>query len=122
MTEVVDNILNQLNKVGETVVDKSGKYFKKAVDKGEELTRKGRIQLDIEKAKRELKSKYTEMGEFIYQHHNSASRRSVVKTEEYLLLVTEINQLRQRISEREMEKQTVKTPVEEGVNTKETTE
>ena len=43
-----------LNQFGEKVANKTGIYIQKAVNKGEELTRKGKIQIEIERTKNEI--------------------------------------------------------------------
>ncbi len=112
MTDVFENLLSQLNKFGETVVDKSGFYFKKAVDKGEKLSKIGKIQFEIEKARRDLKNKYMQLGDFIYQQHQIAPEE-VLQGEEYHLFLEGIKTIQTLIDEKEQEKKDIKIPHEE---------
>ncbi|NOZ08251.1 MAG: hypothetical protein GXO91_05165 [FCB group bacterium] len=112
MTDVFENILNQLNRLGETVVDKSGFYFKKAVDKGEELSRIGKLQFEIEKARRDLKNKYLRLGEYIYQQ-NEISPEEVLQSDDYRQFLEDIKTIQNLIEEKEQEKKDIKVPSEE---------
>jgi len=109
MADVMDNILNQLNKIGETVVDKSGFYFRKAVDKGEELSRIGRIQLEIEKTKREIKVRFARLGTFVFQQNSVGDISDIAATSEFLDHISEIEKLKCRITEKEQEKEAARS-------------
>ena len=67
MSDVWEKMILDLNQIGEKVANKTGIYIKKAVSKGEELTRKGKIQIEIEKTKREYKQKLVKLGEYILE-------------------------------------------------------
>ena len=57
MSDIWEKMILDLNQFGEKVANKTGVYIKKAVNKGEELTRKGKIQIEIERTKREYNRK-----------------------------------------------------------------
>ncbi len=116
-----ENIIKQLSKWGEVVVDKSGFYFKKAVDKGEELTKIGRIQIDIEKLKRDINHKYLELGKFVFEHGDNDNINT--EDEEYREIVESIRNLKAELDQKHQEKENVKKEGEkEGENTEEPVE
>jgi len=108
MADVLDNILSQLNKIGETVVDKSGFYFKKAVDKGEELSKIGRIQLDIEKTRREIKSVYTRLGQLAFDENQEDRISALADHPAFTEHISSIRNLQSHITEKEQEKEAAK--------------
>ena len=108
MAEMLENILGQLSKWGEVVVDKSGFYFRKAVDKGEELTKLGRLQLDIEKARRELKSHYAELGKWTFDQIEESNMTDLASAEAYISQSGVIRTLIKQIQELEVQKTEIK--------------
>ena len=70
MSDVWGKMISDLNQLGEKVANKTGKYFQKAVDKGGELTQKGKIQVELERNKREFNRKLIEFGKYILEESN----------------------------------------------------
>ncbi len=109
MSEVFDNILGQLSKWGEVAVDKSGFYFKKAIDKGEEFSKISRIQLDIEKEKRKIRQRLTELGKYVYDQTRISAAVDFSDDEEYKQLVAGIDEGKAAIEKLEVQKQEIKS-------------
>ena len=104
MSVMWENIVGQLGKWSQVISNRSRYYFKKVKNKGEELTRIGKIQLEIEKYKRELKSKYTDLGKLVYKNFSEESE-NYLETEEFKKLTKDINSLELVIRERKKAKQ-----------------
>ena len=49
MSDIWNKMIGELNNLGETIAGKSEEYFKYAVEKGEEISKKGKIIRDITK-------------------------------------------------------------------------
>lgn len=109
MSDIWENTITQLSKWGEVVADKSGFYFKKAVDKGEELTKLGRIQIEIEKIKRDIKHHYTDLGKFIYHASGDSGNLDFSSDGEYKSYIDDIKTLKTELDRRYEEKETLKT-------------
>ncbi len=54
----------------EKLAAKTTDYIQVAIDKGGELTRKGKIQIEIEVTKREYNKKIKEYGEYVFEKSN----------------------------------------------------
>ncbi len=67
MSDVWSKMISDLNQFGEKVANKTGIYIQKAVNKSGELTQKGKIQVEIEKTKREYNRKLNEFGQYIFE-------------------------------------------------------
>ncbi|MBT3250794.1 MAG: hypothetical protein HN729_12175 [Candidatus Marinimicrobia bacterium] len=109
MSDIWENTIQQLSKWGEVVADKSGFYFKKAVDKGEELTKLGRIQIEIEKIKRDIKHHYTDLGKFIYHASGDSGNTDFSGDGEYKSYIDDISTLKTELDRRYEEKESLKT-------------
>jgi len=108
MSDTFDNALKQLGKWGEVVAGKSGFYFKKAVDKGGELTKIGKVQLEIEKLKRELNHKYTDLGRIVFQSAEKTDPLNLTNNEEYNSAVEDIRLINKTIGDKHEEKLEIK--------------
>ena len=71
MSDVWNKMIKEFGKFSDNIAEKSDIYLKKAVDKGEELTKIGKIQLEIETTKRELRKKYESFGNYIVEKNVS---------------------------------------------------
>lgn len=79
MSDVWNKMIGELSNLSDTIAEKSEEYFKIAVEKGEELSKKGKLQLEIESSKRELKRELIQFGEFVFtkNHEENVSDFSI---------------------------------------------
>ena len=66
MSDLLEKIMKDVSQWSSKVANKTGRYIQSAIGKGEELTRKGKIQIKIEKNKREFNLYIKELGIYIY--------------------------------------------------------
>ncbi len=104
MSETIDNVLKQLGKWGEVVADKSGFYFKKAVDKGGELTKIGKVQIEIEKIKRDINHKFTDLGRYIYRSVSDSGVTDYSNDIDFQSLIEDIRTVKNDLDHKYQEK------------------
>tara|TARA_B100000700_G_scaffold298863_1_gene365213 strand:- start:466 stop:807 length:342 start_codon:yes stop_codon:yes gene_type:complete len=66
MSDLLEKIIKDMGEWGGKVASKTNKYIQVAINKGDELTRKGKIQIEIEVTKREYNKKLKEFGEYVF--------------------------------------------------------
>ena len=104
MSNFLDNLSGHIQQLSTRVAKDSKKYIKSAVSKGEEIGYKGKIQIEIEKLKWELKQKYNKLGVYVSDKKLAKSVTDFSHDADFLHLVNEINKLKLFIEERENEK------------------
>ena len=104
MSNLFENLSGKIQHLSTRVVKDSKKYIKSAVSKGEEIGYKGKIQIEIEKLKWELKQKYSKLGIHVSDKKIAKSVTDFSHDNDFLQLVNEINKLKLFIEERESEK------------------
>ena len=88
------------------ITPKWKKYFHTVVSIGQKFTEKGKIQIEVEKLKWELKKKYQELGKYVTQKKESKSVIDFSHDQEYLKKINEIIKLKFYIEERLKSKET----------------
>ena len=73
MSDIFDNFSDKLQNISNRVAKNGKKYIQSAFSKGEEFSYKGKIKLEIEKLKWELKQKYTKLGQYVTNNKISQS-------------------------------------------------
>jgi hypothetical protein len=111
MSQMWENIINQSGKYSRKVLEKSKDYFNKAVDKGEELSQLGKIQFEIEKLKRDLKTSKANLGEVVFNYYEKQNT-NYFNNDEYKICIEEIDKLNLYIAEREKAKVELKNQSE----------
>ena len=104
MSNLFDNLSDKIQHLSNRVAKDGKKYIKSAVSKGEKIGYKGKIQIEIEKLKWELKQKYNKLGIYVSEKKISKSITDFSYDNEFLDIVNEINKLKLFIEEREGEK------------------
>ena len=104
MSNFFDNLSDTIQHLSNRLAKDGKKYFQSAVSKGEEIGYKGKIQLEIEKLKWELKQKYNKLGLYVSEKKISKSITDFSHDNEFLAIVNEINKLKLFIEDREEEK------------------
>ncbi|MBC8214675.1 MAG: hypothetical protein ISR90_06185 [Candidatus Marinimicrobia bacterium] len=108
MSQIWENILKKFGRYSERIADKSGVYLKKAVDKGDELTKLGKIQFEIEKLKRELTSKNAKLGEYVVKQKDEKSSLDFSEDDQFEQLTEDSIKVRLHLKDMEKEKQKIK--------------
>ncbi len=76
------------------------KYFNYVLSIGQQFTENGKIQIEVEKLKWELKNKYQELGKYVTQEKETKSVVDLSHDSEYLQKINEIIKLKYYIEER----------------------
>lgn len=104
MSNLFDNLSDKIQHLSTKVAKDGKKYIKSAVSKGEKIGYKGKIRIEIEKLKWELKQKHNKLGIYVSEKKISKSITDFSHDNEFLEIVNEINKLKLFIEERESEK------------------
>ena len=100
MPDIFEETISQLNKISNSISKKVGFFFKKAVSKSEEYAVKGKVQIEIEKLKWDLKQYYIELGKYISSKNRESGVMDFSHDDQYILLLDKIENQRKYISER----------------------
>jgi len=100
MADIFEQTLKQLNEITDSASQKVGAFFKKAVNKGEEYAVKGKIKIEIEKLKWDLKQFYIELGRYVALKNREDGMMDFSHDDQYIRLQDKIVNQRQYISER----------------------
>ena len=101
MSNLFDNLSDKIQRLSSRVAKDGKKYIKSAVSKGGEIGYKGKIKIEIEKLKWELKQKNYKLGIYVSEKKISKSITDFSHDNEFLDIVNEINKLKLFIEERE---------------------
>jgi len=113
MSDVWNKMIKELGKFGDTVAEKSEVYIRKAVDKGEELSKLGKIQLEIETTKRDLRRKHEALGSYIAEKNSIENVSDFSLDENFNVQINEILNLKNLIKKLEQDKLNIKNAAEE---------
>ena len=100
MSDLFDTLTDKIQQLSNRVAKDGKKYIQLAVSKGEEIGQKGKIQLEIEKLKLELKQKYAALGKYVTDKKESKSVTDFSHDSHFLELVNEACKLKNYIEER----------------------
>ena len=92
MTQQMESVSNWLSKDGK-------KFIKSILSKGEKISNKGKVQIEIKKLKWELKQQYNELGKYVAEKKISKSVTDFSHDAQFLKLVNKVNKIRLYISE-----------------------
>ena len=67
MSDIIEKMMKDVGSWSERVASKTNEYVQSAISKGEKLTQKGKIQIEIEFTKRDYNKKLKEFGEYIFE-------------------------------------------------------
>ena len=107
MSDIWNKMIHELNNFSDTIAEKSEEYFKYAVEKGEEISKKGKIQFDIERIKRELKKEKFNLGNFIEKEFHHENVTDFTLNEQFHILMEKILNLKKIIISLEKEKEDI---------------
>ena len=99
MSDIFDNLSDKIQNISNRVAKDGKKYFQSAFSKGEEIGYKGKIKLEIEKLKWELKKKYTTLGKYVSDNKISKSVTDFSHDSNFLALANDVYKLKLYIEE-----------------------
>ena len=101
MSDIFDNLSDKIQNISNRVAKDGKKYFQSALSKGDEIGYKGKIKLEIEKLKWELKKKYTTLGKYVSDNKISKSVTDFSHDSNFLELANYVYKLKLYIEELE---------------------
>ena len=101
MSDIFDNLSGKISNISSRVAKDGKKYIQSAFSKGEEIGHKGKIKLEIEKLKWELKKKYTTLGKYVSDNKISKSVTDFSHDSNFLELANDVYKLKLYIKELE---------------------
>ena len=99
MSDIFDNLSDKIQNISNRVAKDGKKYIQSAFSKGEEIGYKGKIKLEIEKLKWELKQKYTTLGKYVSDNKISKSVTDFSHDSNFLELANDVYRLKLYIEE-----------------------
>ena len=100
MSDLFDTLSDKIQQLSTRMAKDGKKYIQSAVSKGEEIGQKGKIQLEIEKLKWELKQKYAALGKYVTDKKEKKSVTDFSHDSQFLELVNDAYKLKNYIEER----------------------
>ena len=100
MSNLFDILSQKINNVSIQFAKNGKKYLKSILSHGEIIGHKGKVQIEIEKLKWELKQKYNELGKHVAEKKISNSVTDFSHDSQFLELVNNINKIKLYIDER----------------------
>ena len=95
MADIYEQSLKKLNEFSNKASGKIESIFKVAVEKGGVYAKKGKIQIEIEKLKWELKQLYVELGRYTVLRHSENGILDFTHDERFIILIDKIeNQIK----------------------------
>lgn len=91
-----DDVRKSLQEFGTLAAEKGREFSKAAADKAEELTRVGKIRLDLVQVNREIERLFSELGGKVYHLHSEDELKSLQKDEEIKTLFEKIAALEEK--------------------------
>ena len=101
MSDIFDNLSEKIQNISNRVAKDGKKYIQSAFSKGEAIGHKGKIKLEIEKLKWELKQKYTTLGKYVSDNKISKSVTDFSHDNNFLALANDVYKLKLYIEELE---------------------
>ena len=100
MSDLFDTLSDKFQQLSSRVAKDGKKYIQSAVSKGGEIGQKGKIQLEIEKLKWELKQKYAALGKYVADKKEKKSVTDFSHDSHFFELVNDAYKLKNYIEER----------------------
>ena len=101
MSNIFDNLFDKVQNISNRVTKNGKKYIQDVFSKGEEIGHKGKIKLEIEKLKWELKQKYINLGKYVSDNKISQSITDFSHDKNFLELANDVYRLKLYIEELE---------------------
>ena len=104
MSDLFDSLVRRFESFSDSLSKNGKKYFQFVLSKGEKIGHQGKVQIEIEKLKWELKQRYNELGKYVAEKKISRSVTDFSHDQQFLELVNEVNRIKLYIDERQQEK------------------
>ena len=104
MSDMFDSLVRRFESFSDSFSKNGKKYFQSVLSKGEKIGHQGKVQIEIEKLKWELKQKYNELGKYVAEKKISRSVTDFSHDQQFLELVNEVNKIKIYIDERQQER------------------
>ena len=99
MSDIFNNFSDRIKNISNRIVQDGKKFILSAFSKGEEIGYKGKIKLEIEKLKWELKQKYINLGKYVADNKISKSVTDFSHDSNFLELANDVYKLKLYIEE-----------------------
>jgi len=113
MAGLWDNIKKSVGELATKAAEKGREITREATDKAEELTKLGKIKLDIFQIKREIEKKLTDLGGVAYDLLNAPESTDIPSNARVKELVQDIKDLEQQLKAKEEQYEQVKAAAKE---------
>ncbi|MFA4838209.1 MAG: hypothetical protein WC703_01865 [Candidatus Neomarinimicrobiota bacterium] len=100
MASLWNDIKKNLGDWATKAADKATEFSREAADKAEELTKLGKVKLDIFQINREIEKQFTKLGGIVYDMV-SEKKKNIESGESVIASVEEIRNLEKRLREKE---------------------
>tara|TARA_B100000029_G_scaffold246892_2_gene243828 strand:- start:507 stop:830 length:324 start_codon:yes stop_codon:yes gene_type:complete len=100
MDSIFEGVFKKYTNIKSMVLKDGKNYFNIFLNKGESLTQKGKIQIEIEKLKWELKDKYLDLGKHIATQNLEKKMSDFTYDDHFISKMDEIYKLNLFIKER----------------------
>ena len=104
MSDMFDSLVRRFESFSDSFSKNGKKYFQSVLSKGEKIGHQGKVQIEIEKLKWELKKKYNMLGKYVAEKKISRSVTDFSHDKQFLEFVNEVNKIKIYIDERQQER------------------
>ena len=104
MSDLFDSLARRFKSFSSSFSNNGKKYFQSVLSQGEKIGHRGKVQIEIEKLKWELKQKYNNLGKYVAEKKISRSVTDFSHDQQFLELVNEVNKIKIYIDERQQER------------------
>lgn len=101
MTNIWDDLKKNVKDWSSSAVEKAEEVSKRAVSKTEELTKIGRMKLELHQLKKDLGRVYEEVGKYTYSHFLNRKTLKVEGNQDLAGYWKEIETLKQKINDKD---------------------
>ncbi len=112
MSDWYHSLSQKLQQLSRKVTSDGKRYIRSAVSKGEELGQKGKIQIEVEKLKWELKQKQSALGKYVADKKISASVTDFSHDSTFLDLVNQVQKLQMYIEDRRNQRESIEKGID----------
>ncbi|MBO8130000.1 MAG: hypothetical protein H0Z29_00620 [Candidatus Marinimicrobia bacterium] len=105
----MSSMWKSLKSTMDKVLKKAGEITKEAADKAEEVTKLGKVKLEIFQIKKDIERKEAELGHIVYDSIKGSENKKSIKVDKNTeKIVKEIDELRRKLEEKEVEYNKIK--------------
>ena len=104
MSDVFANLSQKIQNVSSQFAKDGKKYLQSVLSQGEKIGQKGKVQIEIEKLKWELKQKFKELGIYVADKKISKSVTDFSHDHHFLDLINEVNKIELYVNELQKER------------------